>query len=184
MTTWTEMTALELATAVLAGTIPRDQMVLTRSGGVETAPAIPLPTVSCPAPVAEEKSPDPQPGPRQSDDTSAAPTTKRKPGRPPRPENQYLPNGSTTRADPEMKAKRRVGKTPELRRMKAFWIAYRKGALQKRMPPHEPFENYPVFCARCREWMAAGEPLQWEGWSRDAAVHGAGSHSQSLAPSS
>ena len=175
MTTWTEMTALQLATAVLAGTIPRDAMVLTRS--VEVAPASTPET---------EKSSDPQLGPRQSlsDDTSAAPTPTKKSGRPPRPENQYLPNGSTTRVDPGIKKKRRVGKTPELRRMKAFWVAYRKGALQRRMPPHEPFENYLAFCARCQGWMAAGEPLQWEGWSRDAAVHGAGSHSPSLATSS
>jgi len=173
MTTWTEMTALELATAVLAGTIPRDQMVLTRS--VEVAPASTPP---------ETKSSDPQLGPRQSEDASAAPTPTKKSGRPPRPENSYLPSGKLTRADPTIKTKRRVGKTPELRRMKALWIAYRKGALQRRMPEHEPFENYPAFCARCREWMAAGEPLQWEGWSRDAAVHGAGSHSPSLATSS
>ena len=170
MTTWTEMTALQLATAVLRGTIPRDQMVLTRSGGVETAPAIPLPTVSYPAPVApvaEEKSPDPQPGPRQSDDTSAAPTPKRKPGRPPRPENSYLPSGKLTRADPTIKRKRRVGKTPELRRLKALWISYRKGALQKRMPEHEAFQDYQSFCARCREWMEAGEPDTWAGWTKN-----------------
>jgi hypothetical protein len=50
------------------------------------------------------------------------------------------------------------------------------------MPEHEAFQDYQSFCARCREWMAAGEPLQWEGWSSDAA--GAGSDTPSLAKSS
>ena len=68
---------------------------------------------------------------------------------------------------PRIKTKRRVGKTPELRRLKALWISYRKGALQKRMPEHEAFQDYQSFCARCREWMEAGEPDTWAGWTKN-----------------